>query len=133
MRGALREGVLPGGGVALIACRDLLARKLNQAQDLDERAAYDILLHASEAPLRALLLNAGHDPSEVLASVYRAGPGYGFDVLRCQVVEMSQAGIFDAASVVKAAVFSAIHGAALALTVDVMVHLKNPPDASATV
>ena len=133
MRGALREGVLPGGGVALIACRDLLARKLNQAQDLDERAAYDILLHASEAPLRALLLNAGHDPSEVLASVYRAGPGYGFDVLRCQVVDMSQAGIFDAASVVKAAVFSAIHGAALALTVDVMVHLKNPPDASATV
>jgi chaperonin GroEL len=132
MRGALREGVLPGGGVALLACRDLLARKLNRAQDLDERAAYDILLHACEAPLRTLLLNAGHDPSEVLASVYRAGPGYGFDVLRRQVVEMSQAGIFDAASVVKAAVFSAIHGAALALTVDVMVHLKNPPDASAT-
>jgi chaperonin GroEL (HSP60 family) len=45
---------------------------------------------------------------------------------------MSQAGIFDAASVVKAAVFSAVHGAALALTVDVMVHRKNPPDASAT-
>ncbi len=133
MRGALREGVLPGGGVALIACRGLLERKLHQAQDIDEQAAYNILLHACEAPLRTLLLNAGHDPSEVLASVYRAGTGYGFDVLRRQVVDMSRAGIFDAASVVKTAVFSAIHGAALALTVDVMVHLKNPPDASATV
>ena len=49
------------------------------------------------------------------------------------MVERAQAGILDAASVVKAAVFGAIHGAALALTVDVMVHLKNPPDASATV
>lgn len=132
MRGALREGVLPGGGAALIACRGLLEQKLHQAQDPDERVAYDILLHACEAPLRTLLLNAGHDPSEVLASVYYAGAGHGFDVLRRQVVDMSQAGIFDAASVVKAAVFSAIHGAALALTVDVIVHLKNPPDASAT-
>jgi chaperonin GroEL len=132
MRGALREGVLPGGGAALIACRGPLERKLHQAQDPDERVAYDILRHACEAPLRTLLLNAGHDPNEVLASVYQAGPGYGFDVLRRQVVDMSQAGIFDAASVVRAAVFSAIHGAALALTVDVMVHRKNPPDASAT-
>jgi chaperonin GroEL (HSP60 family) len=80
-----------------------------------------------------LLTNAGYDPCEVLASVYRAGPGYGFDVLRHQVVDMSQAGIFDAASVVKAAVTGAINGAALALTVDVVVHRKNPPDASATV
>ena len=131
MRGALREGVLPGGGAALIACRSLLKRRVHQAQDPDERAAYDILLHACEAPLRTLLLNAGHDPHEVLASVYQAGAGYGFDVLRHQVVDMAQAGIFDAASVVKAAVFSAVHGAALALTVDVMVHRKNPPDASA--
>jgi chaperonin GroEL len=132
MRGALREGVLPGGGAALIACRNLLQRKLREAQDADEQAAYRILLHACEAPMRTLLLNAGHDPNEVLASVYHAGAGHGFDVLRHKLVDMSQAGIFDAASVVKAAVFSAIHGAALALTVDVVVHRKNPPDASAT-
>ena len=132
MRGAMREGVLPGGGVSLIACRDLLARKLHAAQDPDERAAYDILLHAFEAPLRALLTNAGYEPSDVLASVYQAGPGYGFDVIRRQVVDMSLSGIFDAASVVKAAVISAIHGAALTLTLDVLVHRKNPPDASAT-
>ena len=132
MRGAIREGVLPGGGVALIACRDLLEWKLHEAQEPDERAAYNILLQAFETPLRTLLINAGYKPDEVLASVYRAGPGYGFDVLRGQVVEMSQAGIFDAASVIKAAIFGALHGAALALTVDVLVHRKNPPDASTT-
>ena len=132
MRGALHEGVLPGGGAALIACRGPLEQRFHQAQDPEERVAYSILLHACEAPLRTLLLNAGYDPNEVLASVYRARPGCGFDVLRHQVVDMSQVGIFDAASVVRAAVFSAIHGAALALTVDVMVHRRNPPDASAT-
>jgi chaperonin GroEL len=79
-----------------------------------------------------LLINAGYRPDEVLASVYRAGAGHGFDVLRGEVVDMFQAGIIDAASVIKAAVFGALHGAALALTVDVLVHRKNPPDASTT-
>lgn len=132
MRGAMREGVLPGGGVSLIACKSLLERKLHEAQKPDERAAFNILLQAFETPLRTLLINAGYKPDEVLASVYRAESGCGFDVLRGQVVNMTEAGIFDAASVVKAAVFSAVHSAALALTVDVLVHRKNPPDASAT-
>ena len=132
MRGAMREGVLPGGGVAFIACKDLLERKRHEAHEPDERAAYNILLQAFEAPLRTLLINAGYKPDEVLASVYRAGPGHGFNVLRGQVVDMSQAGIFDAASVIQATVFGALHGAALALTVDVLVHRKNPPDASTT-
>jgi chaperonin GroEL len=132
MRGAMREGVLPGGGISLIACRDLLERKKHEAQESDERAAYNILFQAFETPQRTLLINAGYRPDEVLASVYRAGAGHGFDVLRGEVVDMFQAGIIDAASVIKAAVFGALHGAALALTVDVLVHRKNPPDASTT-
>jgi chaperonin GroEL len=132
MRGAMREGVLPGGGVSLIACKPLLEQKMHEAQESDERAAYGILLCAFETPLRTLLVNAGYEPGEVLGSIYQAGPGYGFDVLRRQVVDMSQVGIFDAASVVKSTVIGAIHGAALALTVDVLVHRKNPPEAYAT-
>jgi len=45
------------------------------------------------------------------------------------VVNMSLAGIYDSASVVKAATFNAVHGAALALTVDVLIHRKDPPEA----
>ena len=47
----------------------------------EERAAYHILRQACEVPTRALLQNAGFDPSEILASVRQAGPGYGFDVV----------------------------------------------------
>ena len=58
--------------------------------------------------------------------------GAGFDVIKGQVMDMRQASIYDAASVVKAATFSAIHSTALALTVDGLVHRSNPPNASAT-
>jgi chaperonin GroEL len=124
MRGAIRDGVVPGGGAALLACQPALQRKKQAAEDQDERAAYHILLHAVEAPIRALLENPGFKPGKALAQI---APGFGFDVIRGQAVDMAQAGIYDAASVVKAAMFSAIHGAALALTVDILVHRKNPP------
>lgn len=122
MRGAMMEGVIPGGGVALLACRPALQQRLAQATDTDERAAYHILLSALAVPLQALVSNAGYDPSEVMAQIKLAGPGYGFDVVSGQVVEMMQAGICDAAVVQKTAVYNAISSAALALTIDVLVH-----------
>jgi len=124
MRGALRDGVVPGGGAALLACQPILCQKLQAADDLDERLAYRILITAVEAPIRTLLGNAGFRPDKVLA---RLEPGFGFDVMQGRAVDMAQAGLYDAASVVKAAIFSAIQGAALALTVDVLIHHKNPP------
>lgn len=127
MRGALREGVLPGGGIALLACQPALQKLRLAARDPDERAAYAILLKAVQTPVRTLVDNAGFSADKVLAQIELAGPGIGFDVAQRQLVDMAQSGIYDAASVVKAATFSAIHGAALALTIDVFVHLKNPP------
>jgi chaperonin GroEL len=127
MRAAMREGVLPGGGTALLACRPALQRRLEQARDLDERMAYRILLHAVEAPFRALVENAGLESSVVLKDIDRAGSGYGFDVVAGQVVDMAEAGIFDPAVVQKAAVRSAIGGAALALTTDVVIHRAAAP------
>jgi len=127
MRGALREGVLPGGGIALLACRPALQKKKRSAKDPDEYAAYTILLNAIETPIRTLIDNAGFKPDKVLSEIDLAGPGFGFDARQGQLVDIAQSGIYDAASVVKAATFSAIHGAALALTIDVLVHIKNPP------
>jgi len=127
MRGALREGVLPGGGIALLACQPALQKKRRSAKDPDEHAAYTILLNAVETPIRTLIDNAGFKPDKVLGEINSAGPGFGFDARQGHLVEMAQSGICDAASVVKAATFSAIHGAALALTIDVLIHLKNPP------
>lgn len=127
MRGAMRSGVLPGGGIALLACQPSLLEKYHRAEDPDERAAYRILARAVEAPLQALLENAGKEPAVILAQIAAAGPGCGYDVLQGKIVAMQEAGILDSAAVIREAIYRAIHGAALALTVDVLVHRSNPP------
>jgi chaperonin GroEL len=145
MRGALRDGVLPGGGVALLACRPVLQQALERSSEPDERAAYRILIKAMEAPVRTIVANAGYDAADAMAEIKlaertrgeareltgnpeeRMGPGYGFDVTSGQVVDMAQAGIIDAANVLKLAVFSALASAGLALTIDVLVHHKEQP------
>jgi len=128
VRGALLEGILPGGGVALLNCRPALRRRLEPSHDDDERAAYRILLKAVEVPFRTIVTNAGYDASDVMAEVRLAGPGHGFDVTREQVVDVQRAGIYDVAAVHKSAVYAAISSAALALTVDVLVHHRFDPD-----
>jgi len=128
LRGAIRDGVLPGGGVTLLACRPVLKRLLDQSADPDERAAYHVLISVMEVPARTIFTNAGYDASEVLAQIKLAGPGYGFDVVSGQVVDMAQAGIFDVATVQKAAVNGAVTTASQALTIDVLVHHKKPEE-----
>ena len=126
LRGAAREGVLPGGGVSLLACRPALQQMLAQSTERDERAAYGMLIKALEEPTRTIIANAGYDASEIMAEIKLAGPGHGFDVRSEQVVDMAQAGVLDVATVQKAAVHGAIAGAALALTIDVLIHRKKP-------
>ena len=126
MRGAVLDGVLPGGGVALLSCRPALQKQLEQSSSPPERAAYNILLKALETPMRTLLTNAGYDPSGIIGDILRNGSGCGFDIQAGRVVNMADAGIFDVASVQRDAVRTAITSAALALTVDVVVHRKKP-------
>lgn len=126
LRGAVSEGVLPGGGVALLACCSAFQETAKQSTDPDERAACQILLTALQAPFRTLMTNAGFDAGEVLAQIDLSRPREGFDVMTAQPVDMIQAGILDSSSVIKAAMRSAIGSAALALTIDVLVHRKHP-------
>jgi chaperonin GroEL len=127
VRGAMMEGAVPGGGVALLACRQVLQRRLAEATDPDERAAFRLLLRAAAEPFRAITGNAGYDPSEVLAELKHAGPRCGFDVVAGRVVNVEEQGLYDAAGVLKAAVYGAISTAALALTVDVLIHRREQP------
>ncbi len=134
MRGAMREGVVPGGCVALLNCRSVIRKELatvdsDDPSATDRRAAYKMLLEALEMPFRALVENAGFWPGGLLAEVEKRGPNFGYDALANQVVNLEEAGLYDAAPVVKGAVRSAIGGAALALTTQAIVHTKNPPDA----
>ncbi len=128
MRGAMSDGVVPGGEVALLNCREALRPCLKNAKDSDERAAYNILIQALEAPFRALIENAGFWPGKVLAEVESLGPDFGYDVLARKVVNMREVALYDTTPVVKGAVRCAIAGAALALTTEAIVHIKNPPE-----
>src|SRR5574341_223477 len=128
MRGAMREGVVPGGGVACLACSQALQSELSRTSDFDQRLAHQILIEALEEPMRTLLYNGGYNSSEVMAQILQAGAGYGYDLSQGRVVNMIQAGICDSAAVVKAAVCGAVHAAALALTTDVLVHRSNPQE-----
>jgi chaperonin GroEL len=130
IRGAVQSGIVPGGGVAFLTCRPTLQARLAQSSSPEERAAYATLLQAMEAPTRTLLNNAGYEASEVMAKINRAGPGFGFDLEQGQIVDMIEAGIFDVAQVQQEAVHSAVAGAALALTIDVLVHHKKPEQAT---
>jgi chaperonin GroEL len=132
LRGAINDGVVPGGGIVWLSCQSKLKEKISQSDGEDERVAYQILCHAMEAPLRTMLMNANLDSGGILARIRRAGPGSGYDILRGEIISMQEDGIQDVATVLKAAIHSAVSSAALALSVDVFIHHKKPPEGKLT-
>lgn len=124
VRGAMLEGVVPGGGVALLSCRPALQRAFEDSNDLDERAAYRILIDAMAEPLRVIAANAGFDHRKIVAQIALSGSGYGLDATSGQIVPVMDTGILDAATMQKSAAYVSISSAALALTIDVLVHRK---------
>ncbi len=128
MRAALLRGTLPGGGTALIHCIKLLQAAHDASDDFNERAAYQILITAVQAPCRRLLENAGHEyPGVVINDIARSDNGSGLDLYTGGLTELHQSGIVDSAAALMAALRNGIGGAALALTVDTIVHRVNPP------
>ncbi|MCU0513514.1 MAG: hypothetical protein MUE40_13210 [Anaerolineae bacterium] len=126
VRAALLGGVVPGGGMALLHCRAALAARLPAVQDTDERAACRILSEALAAPAAAIYRNAGYDPGAVLAQLAGKNRALGFDVVAGRVVNLRAAGLLDSAITLQTCLRNAISTAALALTVDALIHLKQP-------
>jgi chaperonin GroEL len=124
LRDALAHGVLPGGGAALLACRPAIRKRAERAAHLDERIAFRILSRALEEPTRTILENAGYDDEPIIRQIKKSGVGYS---VRCgKIVDMAGDGIQDSAGVIMSAVHRAIASAALALTVEVLVHHRKP-------
>ena len=121
---ALEEGVVPGGGLALIECRSAL-RDLRFSGD--ERLGVQAVAHALEAPFRRILANAHVDAAGIiLADLLHAGPGHVYDVLRQTIVTPASAGLFDPARVVRVALETATSGAALAISTDTLILHSEP-------
>lgn len=123
VRSAMTAGVLPGGGSALMTAQRALGPQLSDSENAERRAAGKLLYEALEAPLRTILTNAGYDASSVMAAIrLEARSGLGFDVERHALVDSNAAQLLDVAATTKAAVSAAVRGAALALTIDTVVH-----------
>lgn len=128
LRSALLEGALPGGGTALLRCLDALQAAHDSSANVHERAALQILIRAAQVPCQQLLRNAGHEaPSLVVDEILRSKNGAGYDLSAGMVADMWTQGVLDSAAVVLAAVRNGIGGAALALTIEAIVHRVNPP------
>jgi len=130
LRSAIGCGFVPGGGVALLECQSALKGCFEDSDPLEKRAAFRILAFALEEPLRTILTNAGMDLEAWIGPVRQSGSGMGVDVRTQKLTGMVAAGILDSAGVVKAALQSAVTTAALALTLDVLVHRRNPPQSN---
>ncbi|ABQ89486.1 chaperonin GroEL [Roseiflexus sp. RS-1] len=123
-RAAVEEGIVPGGGIALLNAIPALDNV--QTQFEEERMALNILRRALEEPLRQLAINAGEDGSVVVNQVRTLqrehnNPNYGFDVMTGKYVDLMQAGIIDPAKVVRTALENAVSVAGIVLTTDALI------------
>ncbi|MBL4844495.1 MAG: chaperonin GroEL [Planctomycetes bacterium] len=118
-RAAVEEGVVPGGGLALLKLAETLKDGLDK--EGDERLGVDIVRRALESPIRQIAVNAGVDGGVVIEEVRRGNFEKGFDALNRTYVNMIEAGIVDPTKVTRSALQNAASIASLLLTTDAMI------------
>jgi len=124
-RAAVEEGVVPGGGVALLRAKKSVEALKSENPDI--QAGINIVSKALEAPLRQIVENAGVEGSIVVGKVLEKSGNFGFDAQNEQYVDMVQAGIIDPTKVVRVALQDAASVAALLITTEAMV-AETPKD-----
>jgi chaperonin GroEL len=123
-KAAVEEGIVPGGGVALLQAASVLDKlKL----DGDEQTAVNIIRLAIEAPLRQIALNAGHEPGVVVNMVRSLPIGQGLNAATGEYVDMLAAGISDPVKVTRSALLNAASIAGLFLTTEAVIAEKPEP------
>jgi chaperonin GroEL len=121
-KAAVEEGIVPGGGVALIQAGKTAFEKLELKGD--EATGANIVRVAIEAPLRQIAFNAGHEPGVVVDKVRSLPIGWGLNAATDEYVDLLAAGIIDPAKVTRSALQTAASIAALVLTTEVVVAEK---------
>jgi len=119
-RAALEEGIVPGGGVALLNAADAVREKAN-ALEGDEKTGASIILRALEEPLRQLATNAGLEGSVVINQVRSAKAGEGLNVETGEIQDLVKAGIIDPTMVTRSALQNAASIAKNILTTEAIV------------
>jgi len=122
-RAAIEEGILPGGGIALLNASLIFAQELKDGKhtfaNSDQVAGAEVLIHACASPLSAILSNAGISFEVVQnAIVLQSNPNYGFDARQGIYVDMILAGIIDPAKVTRSALENAVSIAGMMITTE---------------
>src|SRR3954469_4504263 len=117
-RAALEEGILPGGGVAL-----LRASRSVKASDLtaDEKTGYELIVRACSAPIHQIAENAGQDGGVVVSKVGEGKGNFGYDALKDEYPDLVNAGIIDPTKVTRSALQNAASVSTLLLTSDALI------------
>ena len=132
-RAAVEEGILPGGGVALLRCRDAIeaiksgalkgedGKTICKAAKGDEQIGVNIVLNALQAPIRQIADNGGIDGSVVADTVLEKPTNHGYNAHTGEYCDLVKAGVIDPVKVVRTALSNAASIAGLLLTTDAMV------------
>jgi chaperonin GroEL len=120
-RAAVEEGVVVGGGVALLRCQTPLSKLILEGEQLHGVA---IVKRALEEPLRQILVNAGLEPAPIVEKIREKSGGFGFNAQTEKFEDLFKAGVIDPAKVTKFALSNAASVASLLLTTEAMVAEK---------
>jgi chaperonin GroEL len=121
-RAAVEEGIVPGGGVALIRAAKALDNV--KCDDEDERIGIDIIRRAAEEPLRAIAANAGQEPSVICNEVKNNKGSYGYNAQTLVFEDLMKAGVIDPTKVARTALENASSIAGLILTTECIISEK---------
>ncbi|WP_186188624.1 chaperonin GroEL [Burkholderia gladioli] len=127
-RAAVEEGIVPGGGVALIRVKQAIREVLGANPDQD--AGVKIVLRALEEPLRQIVSNAGEEASVVVAKVAEGSGNFGYNAASGEYGDLVESGVLDPTKVTRTALQNAASVAGLLLTTDATVHEQPKPAAA---
>ena len=120
-RAAVEEGIVPGGGVALLNVMSKVQAQVSKHTG-DAKTGVQIVLRAIEEPVRQIALNAGIDGAVIIENIRRSRKvGYGYDALKGEYVDMIERGIIDPTKVTRSALQNAASVAAMVLTTESLV------------
>jgi chaperonin GroEL len=126
-RSALEEGIVPGGGVALLRASKACAKmKLSKEEDVGAQ----ILLKACEAPFKQIVTNTGYDASVILEEVLLKEKSFGFNALTEKVEDLLKSGVIDPAKVVKSSLTHAVSMASIVLLSEALIADAKDEDAN---
>ena len=118
-RAAVEEGILPGGGVALLRVREAI--RALKGNNREQQAGIEIVLRALEEPLRQIVANGGGESSVILAKVLEGKGNFGYNVATEEYGDLMEMGILDPTKVTRSALQNAASIASLILTIDVVI------------